>query len=893
VRVWWEARERLRSLVRRGEEDRELAEELQFHLERDVEARMRAGASEAEARRAARAAFGPVTRAEESARDARGVRPLEDLGRDLRYGLRSLSRAPVFSAVVILALGLGIGAATAMYSLLDGILLRPLPYPESERLYTVFEASELGIRQLSYPDFVDWRAGATDVVALTYARGDDITVRGDEGAQRLIGAYVTDEFFQVMGTPPLVGRTFGPGDLVGANARVAVLSHGLWLDRFGGAEDAIGQVLTTLDGGFTVVGVMPRGFAAPQWAEVWVPLEALPPGGRYVLEHRDLRADSQVLGRLAAGVSEAQATGALSAMATRVAAAHRAAGDEWDAASLQSVRESVLGDTRSRLFLLAGAVALLLLVACVNVTNLYLARATARSRELGVRTALGASRGRLARQLLIESGLLSVGGGVLGMVLAVMGVRLVQARAPDLLPRLAEVSVNGRVLVVALVLVLGTTLLVGLVPAFRSAGRNLATALRAGGAASGSAPATVRLRSGLVVTQVGLALVLVVSSGLLLRSLQQAREVELGFDPEGIALVRVFPPSPAYDDERAAAELYRRLREAAAAVPGVTDAALVNHMPMAGGWMPTRVEAGSEPPPPDQRLALFRTVSPEYFRVAGTELLRGRLLTEADLVGAGAAVVNRTVAERFWPGDDPIGRTLTVFASAQGRADYGEPITAEVVGVVADERFFGPESDPAAAVFLPYTRTVWPNIFVVVRTAGKPETLIPSVRRALLAVDPDLPIAGPGRQAQLRPMYAYLDESFSARRVSALLVTGFGAAAIMLAALGIFGIMAYVVNLRRQEMGIRLALGAAGHHVGWLVTRQALRLTAIGIVAGLAASSLATRYLRTQLFEVTATDPATYAAAIALFTAVAVLAAVTPAIRAARTDPVEALRVER
>jgi putative ABC transport system permease protein len=370
--------------------------------------------------------------------------------------------------------------------------------------------------------------------------------------------------------------------------------------------------------------------------------------------------------------------------------------------------------------------------------------------------------------------------------------------------------------------------------------------------------------------------------------------VELGFDPERVAVVRVFPPAPRYDDERSAAELYRQLRDAAAAVPGVTHAALANHMPMAGGRMPTRVMAGAGPPADGQELALFRTVSPEYFDVVGSELLRGRLLDESDMAGTGGGVVvNRTLAERFWPGEDALGRSITVFAVAQGRPGYGEPITAQVAGVIADERFFGPEADAPAAVYLPYTWTVWANIFVAVRTAGDPERTIPSLQRALLAVDPDLPIAGPGRQTQLRTLEAYVGDGVRSRRVGALLLTGFGAAAFLLAALGIFGIMAYMVTLRRHEMGIRVALGARRRQVGWMVTRHALRLAAIGLVTGLAASAVAARAVRAQLFDIAAVDPLTYGVAIGLFAAVTVLAALAPAARAARTDPMDALRVER
>jgi putative ABC transport system permease protein len=894
MRVWSEVRERLRSLAGRAEAERELEEELQFHLERDVEERVRAGATPAEARRAARAAFGPPRRAAEATRDARGVGSVEDLGRDVRYGLRSLRRAPGFSVVVVLALALGIGAATAMYSLVHGILLRPLPYPGAERLYTVFEANEQGaIRQLSYPDFADWRAGAADVVGLAYARGDDVTVRGEAGAERLVAAYVTADFFQVVGTPPLLGRTFGQAAATDADAHLAVVSHELWQRRFGGSADVVGQALPTPEASYRVVGVMPPEFAAPNWADLWLPLEALPPAGRYALERRDLHVDSQVLGRLAPGVTEEQATTALRAVAARVAEAHRGEEYDWGYAALVSLQETVLGDARTSLLLLAGAVALLLLAACVNVANLYLARATVRAREFGVRTALGAGRGRVVRQLLTESALLSAAGGVLGVLLAVIGLRVVRAGAPEVLPRLAEVSLDAGVLLVSLALVVGTAFLVGLVPAFRSVGRGAAGALRGGGARGGPSRHTARVRSALVVTQVAIALVLVVGSGLLLRSLRQVQEVDLGFDPDRVVVVRVFPPSPRYDDERAAAELYRQLREAAAALPGVDHAALVNHMPAAGGWMPTRVVAGPEPPASGRELALFRTVSPEYFAVVRSELLAGRLLDESDMAGAGGGVVvNRALASNFWPGEDPLGRPITVFAAAQGRDGFGEPITAQVVGVVADERFFGPEADTPPSVYLPYTWTVWANIFVAVRTAAEPERVIPSLQRALAAVDPDLPIAGPSRQAQFRPLEAYLVEGVRSRRIGALLLTGFGAAAFLLAALGIFGVMAYVVTIRRQELGVRLALGAPGRRIGWMVTRHALRLTLLGLVIGLVASAFATRFLRAQLFEVDAVDAVTYATAMGLFAAVAVLAALRPALRAARTDPMVALRAE-
>jgi putative ABC transport system permease protein len=490
------------------------------------------------------------------------------------------------------------------------------------------------------------------------------------------------------------------------------------------------------------------------------------------------------------------------------------------------------------------------------------------------------------RQLLTESALLAVSGGALGVLLAAFVVSAFTAGVPTTLPRLDEVAINARTLLFALGLSLLSALLFGVVPALRASSSALSAALRQGGGAIGGG---TRLRSGLVVAQVALALVMTVGSGLLLRSLWALEQTDRGFATTGIAALRIFPP-PQYADAAAAALLYDELQQAVRRVPGVSDVALTNHASLVGGWMITRVETGADAPAAGSN-AVIRTVSPEYFDVFGVRRLRGRLLVAADYHAVGAGiVVNDALARQFFGSDDPIGRSVTIFHSSQDRPEFGEPIQAMIVGIAADEHVFGPEQDPPPMVYVPHTWMVWGNMTLLARTNVPPHTLLPALRRAVQQVERDVPVAGAG--AEWRTLEQLAASSLEQRRLMAGLLTGFAGSALLLALLGIFGITAYVVALRTREIGVRMAIGAQRSTVGAMILRQALLLAVLGVALGVPATLAATRLLESELYGVSATDPATVAAAAALFVIAALLAAAVPSARAVSISPTEALRAE-
>jgi putative ABC transport system permease protein len=872
----------------RRRREHEVDTELAFHVDMEAEKYERAGCTPEEARRRAQVVFGGVERYREATLDARRSRPLDDFLRDIRQGARSLLRTPVHSAVAALTLAVGIGAATALFSVVNGVLLRPLVYGDAERLYLLYEATEAGgQRPTSYLSFLDWEQQATPFDAMAFIRGDEFRMRGEEGTQRLLAGYVSDGFFETVQTQPLLGRAFDASD-----GHVLLLSHELWQRRFEGRTDVLGTAVSTADGTYTVVGVMPPGFRLPQWADVWIPIRAIPASAAFALTRRDLRVDAEAWGLRAAAVTEAAAQEDLGRVIAGLADAYPdAGGGDWRSATLIPVRDNVVGNVGEQLRIVMAAVALLLLVGCVNVAGLQLARSTARVRELAVRAALGAGRGRLVRQLLTESLLVAAVGGVLGVLLAVALVDLLAARLPLLLPRMDEVGVDLRVLGFATAVTLGTALIAGALPAVRSTALGLAPALREGTGGAGTSGRALRVRHGLVVAQVALAVVLSIGAGLLLRSLWTVQSTDLGFRAEGSVALRVFPP-PQYDDADAAAALYRELQEAVRRVPGVADVALSNHLPLAGGVVATIFETAFEPPAGGQA-TIIRTVSREYFDVMGSRLVSGRLLLPEDFDGAGGGIViNTTTARDFFGDADPVGETVTLYHTAQGRPEFGEAIRATVVGVVEAERFLGIEQNAPRAVFVPWTWMVWPNISLVARTTLPPEQMVAPLRRAVQQVDQDIPVAGPGRQAEWRTMQSFAADSLQQRRVMAWLLASFALAAVGLAALGLFGVLAWLVAQRTREIGVRTALGASRSRVAGLVASRALALVGIGIGVGVPAAFAATRVLQSQLAGVAPTDPLTAAAAAATFLVAALVAAAVPTVRALRIQPSEALRAE-
>lgn len=816
---------------------------------------------------------------------------LDDLRGDARIALRSMWRAPLFAALVVSTLALGIGAATAVWALVDGVVLRPLVYHDADRLFTLREQSRNGgERPASYPTFLDWKGRATAFDRLAFARGEDIALREADGTRRILGAYVSEDFFPALGVGATVGRTFA-GTATGE--RPIVVSWRFWQERLGGDPAAVGTTLTSADGTYTIVGVMPRAFAEPVWADAWLPIELLPPRSQFVLSQRSLHVDAQVTGHLAPGVTRAQGEAQMAALAATIASQYPEDAAEWTRVSFNPLRETLLGDATSRLQLLALIVALVLGVTCLNAAGLLLARHAVRRREIAVRIALGARGGRLVGQLLAESLVLAAAGGVAGIAVASTLLSAIRRVAPRVFPRLAEVTLDGRAFAFVALVAGVVAVVVGLLPARATLRVQLAGMLRDGTAGSGEGRTSARLRRALVVVQVALAVVVAVSAGLVTRSLIHLGDVPLGVAPEGVTLLRVFPPPGRHDTPEAALSLYRRLEESVAAVPGVQHVALVNHAPFSGGLVNTRVLTDAPPATDGSDIAVYRTVSPGYLTTFGGTLTRGRFINDGDLASVGSGiVVNEAFVRRFASQGDALGKVVTVFRMAQGRDDMGTRIVAPIVGVMADERLFGAAVAAPPIAYVPYTWNAWPNIYVAVRSNVPFAALTPLLKRAVLAVEPGIPVAGSSPQNEFRPLSFYLDGTLESRRVSVWSLSMFSAATLLLAAIGIFGVMAYVVAQRSREIGLRLALGASPGAVSRWVLWQTVRLAMLGVALGSAVALAWTRLLRNQLVGITSTDPLVYVTAATIFAVAALVAGLIPAWRASRVDPVTMLRAD-
>lgn len=816
---------------------------------------------------------------------------LDDLRGDARLTLRGISRAPLFAALVVLVLALGIGSATTVWALIDGVIVRPLTYRDADRLFTVGESTaDGGQRPMSYPSYLDYKARASSFDRLAYVRGEDLTLPERDGSRRILGAYVTGDFFPALGVPALVGRTIAT---VAPDERPIVLSWSFWQRRFGGDRGVVGQALATADGSFTVVGVMPKQFGEPAWADVWLPLEALPARSRFVLEQRSLHVDAQVTGRLATGVTRQEAAGQLSAIAASLATTYPEDAAQWTHASLTALRESVLGDASTRLRILALIVALVLLITCLNAAGLLVARYASRERELAIRCALGARTGRLVRQLLEESLVLAAAGGAAGIAVASMMLAAIRRWTPQLFPRLAEVRLDLRAVGFVVTAVLIVAALLAILPARASRNPRLTAHLRAGSAGSGDGPRTVRLRGALVIAQIALALVVTVSAGLVARSLTILSDAPLGLQPDGVTMMRVFPPAGRYDTPEAALSLYRQLESALAAVPGVQHAALANHAPFGGGLMYTRVLTDAPPAIDGSDNAVFRTISPGYLQTFGGTMKRGRFINATDLTSVGSGlVVSEAFARRYFPQRDALNKSITVFRMAQGRNDMGTRIVAPIVGVLADERLAGADAPAPPIVYVPYTWNAWPNMYVAVRSTLPEVALTPLLRRAVRAVDPAIPVAGSSPQTEFRALSFYVDGTLANRRINAWSLSAFSAITLLLAVVGIFGVMAYVVVQREKELGLRLALGASPASISRWVLWRTIRLALLGVALGGVAAVAWTRLLQSQLVGVSSTDPLVYAGAAALFISAALLAGLLPAWRASKVDPASMLRSE-
>lgn len=869
---------------------REVEDELDFHLEMRIRQYIDEGLTPEEARRRALAGFGDLRRVKEEcrtmAKERDRVRRLTEgvdrLRQDLRYGFRQLRNAPAFTAVAVLTLALGIGATTAIFSAVDAALLSPLPYPGADRLVIPQSQSlETGDTwSVTYADYLDWREADVFARVAVYQRFEVNVGAEGRNAERVPYARVTEDFFRTIGVAPALGRLPAPSEFQPGEPPFVILSHELWRRSFGGRPEAVGAEIRLGGRPVRVIGVLPRELSFPADVDLWVPLRTpLDDPGEY------LRRDNfnvQAIARLAPDRTLAQTRAELATLAARVASADPAA-REGVTVTAEPLNEWLVGRDLSRaLWFVLGAVGFVLLIGCVNVANLLLSRAAARQRELAVRGALGAGRGRLVRQLLTESLLLSLVGGFAGVALAYAGLRVLIGLAPANLPRIAEASVDPTVLGFALAVSLASAMLFGLVPALTSAARDPREALAEGTLRGTASVSGRRSRRVLVAVELALSVILLVGAGLLLRSFAELRATDPGFQTANLLTFSLSLQGERYAESAERDRAFLAIRERVAAAAGVEDVAMASSLPLGGGGIYNGRaflhEGQPEPPAGDDLVAMWQVVSPGYFGAMDIQVLAGRDFEPGDAAGAEpVAIVSREFARRMFGDEEAIGRRV--------RSWRDENVYRRIVGVVDDVRMFGAGDELRPTFYVPYAQAPWSAMVVVVRTARDPAAVASVARAAVREVDPTLAVD------DLQTMRSVWDTSIAPRRFGAVLLAAFAGLALVLALVGIFGLLTYGVSQRRREIGIRIAFGAARKDVERMVLTEAGRVVAAGLTAGLVGAYLLMRLAESLLYGVSAADPATFVAVGLLLAGTALTASWIPAKRAAGLDPAASLRV--
>jgi putative ABC transport system permease protein len=871
----------------------EIVEELAQHLEDVYERSLRNGATETEAKRAA---------LQELAGDLRNELPrpripvqqqpvfeqsgrlnlIPDLLHDLRYAARMQRKNPAFTIIAVIALALGIGANTAIFSVVNTVLLRPLPYKNPERLVMVWEdATKHGYPRdtPTVANFIDWRDQnqVFEGMAAIAEESFNLTNAGDP--ERLEGRLVSASLFPILGVEPQIGRVFTAAeDQLGAQ-HVVVLSYGLWQHRLGGDPNVVGKPLTLNGESYIVVGVMPARFQFPSSDdEAWVPIAFTPEEAANRNRHY-----LEVVARLKPGVTLAQAQTEMSTIATRLQQQYPQSNADLGAA-VTSLHEHMVGDIKPALLILLGAVGLVLLIACANVANLLLARAAVRQKEIAVRVALGAKRGRLIRQFLTESVLLSTLGGVVGLIIAYVGLILLKTFIPENISQARDISIDYKVLGFTLLVSVATGLIFGLAPAMQAVRFNQAETLKEGGRDAATGGSGKRLRSLLVMAEVAISLVLLIGAGLLINSFLRLRNVDPGFRPDNLLTMKIVLPQPKYEKHERRSAFYTDLVQRVQSLAGVRSAAVTTNLPLyrQGNSISVTIEGRPEPPPGQELIVVTRIISPGYFDTMSIPLLKGRGLTDQDTsTSPNVVVISEMMARRFWPGEDPVGKRI-----ATGRVESPED-WIQVVGVVKDVRQFELNADPKPQMYLSYRQAGFFGVEdLVVKTDVEPASMAATVRKAVWEIDKDQPVSN------IRTMDEILADSIARQRFSMLLLAIFAGVALVLAGVGIYGVMSYSVAQRTHEIGIRMALGAQTGAVLKLAVGYGMKLVVVGIVVGLIAAFALTRVMATLLFGVTATDPATFALISLLLVAVAALASYIPARRATKVNPIIALRYE-
>ena len=814
---------------------------------------------------------------------------MENFWQDIRYGVRMLLKAPSFSIVATIALALGIGANTAIFSVVNAVLLRPLPFSNSDQLMTVWETDSVRGQtrgSASYPNFTDWRSQNHVFEHMASFHNSDFILTGQGDSARLQGVVVNADLFPLLGVHPTLGRGFLPGeDEPGDTGRVVVLSQELFQKRFNSDAGVLNQSIT-LDGKkYTVIGVMPRAFQFPiqnEPVELWTTVAGDREGKEPITDQRGAHY-MNVIGRLKPGVTKEEAQAEMTAISARLEQQypdknlHRST-------LIQPALEALVGDIRPALLILLGAVACVLLIACTNVANLLLARAMTRHKEMAIRSALGASRLRVIRQLLTESVLLSLAGGGLGLLLAVWWSDLLVSLGKENIPRALQVGMDWRVLGFTLVVSIMTGLVFGLVPALQTSRTDLTESLKEGGRGSGEGARRNRIRGALVVCELAIAVVLLVGAGLLIQSLWRLRHVSPGFSPQNVLTLNVALPEVRYQTEKQAI-FYQDLATRIKALPGVQTAGSVIPLPLGGDRFSLSFETEGRPVAKgDQPSADFFCVSPGYFRTMEIPLIKGRDFDDRDQhKSLQVIIVTQTFARQFFPGEDPIGKRIKPGIST---FENEKSTMREIVGIVGDVKSRALSTESKPAFYVPQAQVPFNQMTMVVRANGDPRSLITAVTREVSSMDRELPVFS------VKTMDEYLAASVASPRFNTSLLSIFALVALVLTIVGLYGVMSYSVAQRTNEIGIRMALGAQTRDVLSLVVKQGAKLVLIGLAIGLVGAFALMRVIASLLFGVTAKDPLTFAAVAGLLTVVALLACYLPALRAARVDPMEALRYE-
>ena len=875
---------RLRMLFRRRQFDHDMDEEMRVHLELREKEYAQSGFSPEEAHMAARKNFGNALAIREVSHDSWGWAWLEHLAQDLRFAFRMFSKNPGFTAVAILTLALGIGANTAIFSVVYGVLLQPLPYTDASRLVVLNETTpKVGTVSVSYPNFLDWRTESHAFSQMAAVHDVGFNLAGVTQPENISGEAVSPNFLSMMGVRPFLGRDFNASEEKSGAPPVVLLSYELWQSHLGSDRDAIGRTIT-LDGrSFTIVGVLPPNFRSLDKTDVMLPIGVWATSNSGEANDRGDRGDMIVIGRLAPHVTFAQARMEMEGIAARLAKEYPATNDKFGVA-LQSIRDSFVSDARPAILVLFGAVMFVLLIACANVANLFLVRGAARTKEIALRMAFGASRSRIVRQMLTESFVLACLGGVLGLALAVAGIHGIARLIPMDMLSGATLNLNGAVLFFAAGVIVLAAFIFGLAPAMHSTRPDVQSELKEGGRTASASAAQNKLRGALAIAEISLALILLICAGLMMKSLYKLMSVNPGFRPDRVLTMEMVLRTQQYSKDPAVLNFWQQVLGRVRALPGVESAATGTLVPLTGSHSrgDITIEGMALPTPGNFPHPDIHEVSPAFTSTLGIPLLRGRTFTEIDKQGTPlVGMVNARLAQQYWPNDDPLGKRFMF-----GHPSTDPPKWITVVGVVGDTKLYGLANPSRLEVYISSLQYPGSDMNLVVKSRIDPAAMISAIRGAVASIDKNQPIFAISTMNQL------VSDSVGTRRITLVLLGLFSALALVLAAIGIYGVISYSVAQRTHEIGIRMALGAQPVDVLRMVLKQGVKITFAGVAIGVMVSLGLTQLMSSLLFSVSTADPLTFAGVAILLVLVALLACYIPARRALRVDPMVSLRYE-